>query len=202
MGAVVDDAPTRPSGPPVLHPHDPAWAAEAEDRLRALRRAVAPLVPDVTACSFDHIGSTSVPGLAAKRTVDLQVRLPALPETSALEDALAPLGWEVARGSRPDSPGVTRDLPLDGDRDPEHVWVKRLFTSTDPARPGILHVRLTASPFGRRTVAFRDRLRAEPELRAAYERLKTGLAAEHADAADYDDYTRAKTAFVQEASGR
>jgi len=189
-----------PERPPVLHPHDSLWAARAEDQLQALRRALIPLVPDLAACSFDHIGSTAVPGLASKPVVDLQVRLPALPETAALDRALAPLGWEPARGSRPDSPGVTHDLPTPGDHEPACVWAKQLYTSTDPAQRGILHVRLSASPFGRRTVAFRDRLRAEPELRRAYEQLKTELAAEHAEDRDYDDYTRGKTTFVQGSS--
>lgn len=84
-----------------------------------------------------------------------------------------------------------------GDDEPEWVWAKRLFTSSDPARPAILHVRLSASPFGHRTVAFRDRLRAEPVLRDAYERLKRELAATHAGDPDYDDYTRDKSAFIR-----
>lgn len=197
---VDDDVTTRPSGPPVLAPYDPEWARRAEDQLHALRGALAPLVGDLAACSFDHIGSTAVPGLAAKPVVDLQVRLPVLPEAEVLERAVAPLGWEPGRGSRPDSPGVTHDLPAPGDAHPAQVWVKRLFTRTDPTQPGILHVRLTASPFGRRTVAFRDRLRAEPQLRRAYEQLKTALAAEHADDQDYDDYTRGKTTFIRAAS--
>ena len=87
-----------------------------------------------------------------------------------------------------------RDLPAPGDVDPAWVWAKRLFTSTDAASPAILHVRLSASPFGRRTVALRDR------LRAAYERLKRGLAAAHADDPDYDDYTRGKSAFIRAAT--
>ena len=193
----------RGSGPAVLQPHDPRWTVVAQDRLEELRHALAPLVPDLAACSFDHIGSTAVPGLAAKGIVDLQARLPHLPEAAALDAALAPLGWEPAPGSRPDSPGVTRDLPAPGDDEPEQVWAKRLFastgTSTGAAVPAILHLRLTASPFGARTLAFRDRLRAEPDLREAYERLKTGLAAAHAGDPDYDDYTRGKTTFIQAA---
>ncbi len=46
-------------------------------------------------------------------------------------------------------------------------------------------MRLTASPFGRRTVAFRDRLRSEPDLRTGYEQLKRELPAAHADEPDY-----------------
>lgn len=186
-------------GPAVLVPHEPHWATLAAERLTALRRALAPLV-DVDECTFDHIGSTAVPGLAAKASIDLQVRVPALPEPTALDAALTPLGWVPALGSRPDSPGVFRDIPAPGDTEPEDVWAKRLFATGDPARPAILHVRLSASPFGRRTVTFRDRLRVEPDLRAAYEGLKRQLAAAHAGDPDYDDYTRGKTAFIRAAT--
>lgn len=188
-----------PSGPAVLVPHRPGWAAVAAERLTAVREALAPLV-DVDACTFDHIGSTAVPGLAAKTWVDLQVRVPTLPDPGALDAALAPLGWAAAPGSRRDSPGVHHDLPAPGDDEPAWVWAKRLFTCSDDAGRSILHVRLSTSPFGRRTVAFRDRLRAEPELRAAYERLKVDLAVAHAGDADYDDYTRGKTAFIRAAT--
>jgi dephospho-CoA kinase len=188
-----------PNGPAVLVPHDPRWATLAAERLTELRRALAPLV-DVDACTFDHIGSTAVPGLAAKASIDLQVRLPALPPPAALDAALAPVGWVPAPGSRPDSPGVARDTPAPGDTEPGWVWSKRLFISTDHARPAILHVRLSASPFGRRTIAFRDRLRGEPDLRASYEQLKRRLAAAHAGDPDYDDYTRGKTAFIRAAT--
>lgn len=133
--------------------------------------------------------------------MDLQVRLPALPEPTALDAALAPLGWVPACGSRVDSPGVDRDEPAPGDTEPDEVWAKRLYTSSDSAHPAILHVRSTASPFGRRTLTFRDRLRAEPHLRTGYERLERDLAAAHAGEPDYDTYTRGKTTFIRAATG-
>jgi len=190
----------RPAGPPVLVPHDPAWATRAQQHLSMIRDALTVLLNNPDTGVYEHIGSTAVQGLAAKGVVDLQVRLPALPEPSELDAALASAGWIPATGSRPDSPGVYRDLPAPGDEYSQWVWAKRLFTTVDPAPPAILHVRLLASPFGLRTVAFRDRLRADPDLRRSYEQLKLDLAATHADAQDYDDYTRAKTSFIQAAS--
>ena len=182
----------------MLVAHDPRWAPWAQRHLEAIRRALVLLVEDLDACTFDHIGSTAVPGLDAKAFVDLQARLPLIPPPADLDAALAPLGWAPALSSRPDSPGVTSDLPWPGDEEPAHVWAKRLFT-TGGVQQGILHVRLLASPFGRRTVAFRDRLRAEPDLREEYAQLKHRLAAVHAGAGDYDDYTRDKSAFVRAA---
>lgn len=48
--------------------HDPAWAPAAADELGRIARALG----DV-AVRLDHVGSTAVPGLAAKPIVDLQV---------------------------------------------------------------------------------------------------------------------------------
>lgn len=172
---------------------------EAEQRLAQLRTALAQVI-DVGECAFDHIGSTAVPGLDAKAYIDLQVRMPVIPQPGVLDPVVTAVGWVAAHGSRVDSPGVTRDIPNPGDAAPDWVWAKRLFVSDDAKRPAILHVRLMASPFGRRTVAFRDRLRAEPELAAVYQRLKHRLAAEHASDPDYDDYTRGKTTFIRAAS--
>jgi GrpB-like predicted nucleotidyltransferase (UPF0157 family) len=152
----------------------------------------------------EHIGSTAVPGLVAKPILDLQVRATPLPSEAALEDALGPLGLSIARGSRPDSPGVYRDLPRPGaDPDPAR-YRKRLLTHPghDGEPPVILHVRLLDSPFAEYVVAFRDWLRAEPAEAAAYEATKRDLAARHADADDYDDYTRDKTAFLDAAQPR
>ncbi len=177
----------------MLTPYDDSWPAAAERRLADLRRVLLPLAPDA---HFDHIGSTSVPGLAAKPFLDLQVRVPRLPDPVALDAALVTVGFHPHAGSRPDSPGVHRDSPRGSTRVPDEVWEKRLFTAQDPDT--VLHVRRSDSPWGRYTVAFRDWLRANPEEAARYERTKRALAADHADDPDHDDYTRAKTAYFDQ----
>ncbi|GAA0311332.1 hypothetical protein GCM10009528_30990 [Kineococcus aurantiacus] len=168
--------------------------------LAAVEKAMEPLGVGE---SFEHIGSTSVPGLMAKAYVDLQVVVSGLPEPELLDQALAPVGFVPTTGSRPDSPGVHRDIPRGSAHEsgqvPEEVWRKRLFVhDIDGPRAAILHVRLSASPWGRYAVWFRDWLRAHPEARDRYASFKAGVAAEHAGDADYDDYTRAKTVFFDE----
>ena len=59
----------------------------------------------------------------------------------------------------------------------------------------ILHVRRLDSPWGRYTVQFRDWLRAHPQQRQLYQDAKSALSAANAGKRDYDDYTRAKTAY-------
>lgn len=157
------------------------------------------LAPLWVAESFDHIGSTSVPGLLAKPFVDLQVRVEELPEPDVLDQALATAGFVPAPGSRPDSPGVHRDIPRGSEQVPDRVWRKRLFVhDINGPDAAILHVRLSASPWGRYTVWFRDWLRAHPQAQERYAAFKKVAAAEHAGAADYDDYTLAKTAFFDQ----
>lgn len=178
--------------PAELHPHSPAWADLASTRLADIRRALRG-VPGADTAEFDHIGSTSVPGLRAKPFIDLQVRIFPLPPEGVLAERLSDVGLTRARGSRPDSPGVDRDIPRGDECVPEEVWDKRLFVSSDGST--ILHIRRADSPWGRYTVWFRDWLRQNDAAREAYERTKARLSAENIGKSDYDDYTLAKTAF-------
>ncbi len=194
--AVLAGAPLT-SAPASIHPYDPSWPAAAGRRLARVRAALADL-SGTEGWSFDHIGSTAVPDLAAKAVLDLQVTLPRLPEAGVLDAALLRVGLVPAPGSRPDSSGVHRDVPRGSERVDDAVWAKRLFVAPDPSEPSILHVRLAASPFGRHVVAFRDWLTAHPAERQRYEELKRALAAQYAGDADYDDYTRGKTPYLDE----
>ena len=174
----------------MLTPYDAAWPAAAGRRLADLRRVLEPLDPEA---AFDHIGSTSVPGLVAKPLLDLQVRMSRLPDPAELDRLLLEIGFHPHAGARADSPGVHRDSPRGSRQVPDAVWEKRLFTASDPDT--VLHVRRLDSPWGRHTVMFRDWLRAHPAEVARYAEIKQSLAREHADDPDFDDYTRAKTAY-------
>lgn len=180
-----------PSSAAVLRDWDPDWPTAAARRLARLRLALGGM--EGAPFRLDHIGSTSVPGLRAKPILDLQVVVPALPDEGELQRRVLQVGFLPARGSRPDSPGVTHDgaagsavarLP------------KRLFHSPDPGQPAILHIRLTASPFAEATVHFRDWQAADPASRDRNADLKAGLADAHRDDGDYDDYTHGKSAFT------
>ena len=181
--------------PAALSDPDPEWPARATECLEQVKEALRGLTGAEEA-AFDHIGSTSVPGLAAKPFIDLQVRILPLPSHADLAPRLESLGFEQARGARPDSPGVTRDIPRGDEAAPDDVWEKRLYFAQ--SRSMILHVRRADSPWGHYTVWFRDWLRAHPEARRAYENAKRTLSEQNAGKPDYDDYTRAKTAFFDE----
>lgn len=184
--------------PAALNESDPNWVPRAAACLRNVAAALADL-PGAEEAAFDHIGSTSVPGLAAKPIIDLQVRVLPLPSHGDLVPRLAPLGYEQALGSRPDSPGVRHDIPH-GDEDvAADVWEKRLYVAyVEGGQSVILHIRRADSPWGHYTVWFRDWLREHPQARQRYEDTKRRLSAENAGRPDYDDYTRAKTVFFKE----
>jgi len=177
----------------VLSPYDATWPDAAAARLADLRRVLGRIDP---ATAFDHIGSTSVPGLTAKPIIDLQVRMHRLPEAATLDPLLLEVGFHPHAGSRPDSPGVHRDHPRGSRQVPDEVWEKRLFTAEDPDT--VLHVRRSDSPWGSYTVKFRDWLRAHPDQATRYAEVKRSLAQEHETDPDFDDYTRAKTAYFDD----
>lgn len=189
---VVTVTPTH--NPAALSDYDPGWPSRAEQLLADIRAALRG-VPGGSDAAYDHIGSTSVPGLAAKPFIDLQVRMSSLPSDAALTESLEPLGYRRARGARPDSPGVDRDIPRGARIVDDVVWEKSLFVHDDGV---IVHIRRSDSPWGEYTVWFRDWLRAHPQERERYEALKRELSAENMGKPDYDDYTRAKTEFFDE----
>ena len=189
-----------PAGPPALAGHDPARTAAAARLLGRLETGLRDRGLDDGTWTYDHIGSTAVPGLRAKPYIDLQVGVTGLPARgSPAEDVLSTAGFQRASGSRSDSPGVDRDGVLDpAAAVPEAMYRKRLYVRPDPVEPAILHVRLLGAPWWSYTVAFRDWLRGSPDARRAYQAMKERVAAEHVSDGDYDDYTRGKTAFFRE----
>ena len=151
----------------VIAPYDPAWVA----RFARERGRIASALGE-RALRIEHIGSTSVPGLAAKPIVDILVEVAALDDAADLERA-----------------GYVLRVREDGHR------MYRTPTSTctcTSGRPG--------SPKIAADLAFRDRLRAAPEDRAAYEALKRSLA--ERDWPDMNHYADAKGPLIREILSR
>ncbi|MDP3949244.1 GrpB family protein [Microbacterium sp.] len=181
--------------PAALVEHQAEWAQRASRLLSGVQDAIRGL-DGAEDARLDHIGSTSVPGLAAKPFVDLQLRIAPLPSEVELVARFAPLGYVRARGSRPDPPGVDRDLPRGSIEVEPLVWEKLLFWHEDDQ--AILHVRRADSPWGLYTIWFRDWLRVNSDARQRYETVKRTLSVQQIGKADYDDYTLAKTEFFDQ----
>jgi dephospho-CoA kinase len=152
-------------GQVLIVPYDDRWPGRAAAELAALRAALGPLV-----CHADHIGSTAVPGMAAKDVLDLQLSVRDLDAAAAAFDApLAGLGYTRLPYERDHVPA--------GDGGDPALWVKRYWRRRDnPAGDANLHVRVAGSPNERLALLFRDWLRAHPLAIAAYARFKVELA--------------------------
>ncbi len=161
-----------PSEEPIrVVPHDPAWPGAFERERAALAEAIAPWVTG----GIHHVGSTAVPGLDAKPVIDILVGVEDLRSSRACFAPLAGLEYLYA--------------PYLAD---QMHW----FCKPGPERrTHHLHVVPTGSSRYEDEVAFRDALRADPELAAAYAALKRQLAVRHRD--DRDAYTEAKSDFIR-----
>jgi dephospho-CoA kinase len=165
---------SRRSDRPQILPYDASWPAQG----RRLTERITHVLGD-RATDVQHVGSTSVPGLAAKDVIDLQV------EVARLEDADEPeFVGAMARAGFPRSEGNVQDNPKPQLPDAAQ-WRKRFHGSADPGRTAHVHVRETGSAGWRFALLFRDWLRSEPREREAYEQEKRGLATELASTSDY-----------------
>ena len=148
--------------------YDPTWP----DRFAAWRQVLhAALGP--TAVHIEHVGSTSVPGLAAKPIVDVQVSVADLDNEQAYVPALEAVGLQLR----------SRDL------------FHRYFRPF-PGRPRDVHVHVCelGSEWEAEHLRFRDHLRTHPEARDKYAKTKRDAAAQWAD--DGLAYTDAKTEVI------
>jgi len=157
-----------PSGEPaVLADPDAGWAAEADAEATRVRAAL-------DARAVEHIGSTAVPGLAAKPVVDLLAGLDSL--------ALAP---ERIRGMEALGYEALGEYGLPG---------RLFFRKGDEPRTHHVHAVEFGGPQWRRHLVVRDFLRAHPDEADAYAAEKRRAAAA---SADLDAYTDAKAGYVE-----
>ena len=115
--------------------------------------------------AIDHIGSTSVPGLAAKAVIDIQVRVPAI-EDGAMTNAFADLGYR-RRPEAWNNVEATRGGSIP----------KLMFAPPVGGRPCNVHVRTDGSTGARDALLFRDFLQQDAAMREAWSTFKQRLAA-------------------------
>jgi GrpB-like predicted nucleotidyltransferase (UPF0157 family) len=149
------------SNPIIIVDYRPAWADEFAALARTLQAALGAL-----ALRIDHIGSTAVPGLAAKDVLDVQATVHDF--TPALEAAFEQAGYTRLEHTQDHRPPTATG--------PDRDWEKRLYRPAPEARRVNLHVRRAGSANGRYALLFRDYLRAHPLAAAAYGQAKQALA--------------------------
>lgn len=182
------------SGPVRLVDPDPTWPEQA--RRLAERVAVA---AGERGRGVEHIGSTAVPGLAARDVLDLQLAVDSLDDADAIAGALGAAGFPVRTEISEDNP---RCRPGGLDEPDPARWRKRYHASADPGRLAHLHVRLHGSPGWTYALRMRDWLRADPEARAEYEALKRAAAASFGEDPDATRYVTHKEPWFDAADDR
>lgn len=173
----VTDPPAWAYEKPEIHPPDPSWAARGS----TVRARIAELLGPWLADGVDHVGSTSVPGLAAKPVIDVMASVHEIDEVVAVARArLERDGW----------------CHVPPELDVGAPW-RRFFVLPDETgqhRRAHLHVLPAGHPRWTAQLNFRDALRADPALAAEYAALKRELTRTERDR---EAYTQGKSEFVQ-----
>jgi GrpB-like predicted nucleotidyltransferase (UPF0157 family) len=166
--------PDRAGEPVEIAAYDPAWPARFEEMRARLAHALG-----ATAVRIDHVGSTAVPGLAAKPIIDIEISVPDVEQEDAFRAAIEAQGF----GMRWVEPG------------------HRYFRPPPPLpREYQVHVCTIGSDWERHHLLFRDYLRADPETAAAYEALKRDAATRFTR--DRIGYNDSKGPFIEAAVER
>jgi GrpB-like predicted nucleotidyltransferase (UPF0157 family) len=125
---------------------------------------------------IEHVGSTSVPGLASKPVIDMLAPVRSLSKARRAVRILQDAGW------------------LFWPSDPNGSWRLWFLRPRPDARTHHLYLIESGDPHARELLVFRDLLRSHTHLREAYELLKHQLAQTYRD--DRESYTAAKEHFV------
>lgn len=159
-------------GDPVwIAPYNAAWPDRFQLLALPLRNALGSV-----ALRIDHIGSTSIPQLAAKPVIDIQISVADFEPLDAYRLPLERLGYVF----HTDNPELT----------------KRFFRET-PGEPRVhIHVRRAGSFSEQLALLFRDYVRTHPDVASQYAQLKIGLARQYFRVEDRDAYTEAKSPFI------
>jgi GrpB-like predicted nucleotidyltransferase (UPF0157 family) len=143
--------PGQKAEPVIIVPYDPQWPPRFQQLAKNLRAA-----SQSKALRIDHIGSTSIPGLAAKPVIDIQVSVAALEPVEAYGRALGSLGY-VFRADNTD-------------------LSKRYFREKPGTRRTHIHVRQAGSWGEQLNLLFRDYLRVHEQDASRYAQVKMELA--------------------------
>ena len=157
-------------------PYDPSWPTKFAEESVLISSALAPWIVG----GLEHIGSTAVPGLAAKPIIDIMAPVETLALSSPAIEVAASLGYHYF---------------------PYKAEAMHWFCKPSPsARSHHLHLVPLNSGLWHDRLTFRNALRSKPELRNRYQALKLRVA--QAQRNDREAYTEAKGSFIADVLAR
>lgn len=162
------------SRPVEIVDYDLRWPKLFKDERKLILGAIGHIIVGI-----EHIGSTSVPSLGSKPTIDILVAINHLDDAKKCIYPLKKIGYKY-------KPELEAQIP---DR--------RYFHKGEPPREQHYHLHMAElkSEFWKRHLLFRDYLRAHPKIAKEYEKLKKQLAVEYG--LNREGYTEAKTPFIK-----
>lgn len=168
--------------PVIIVDYDPRWPRFYDEEKANLVRVIGPMMVKI-----EHIGSTAVPGLAAKPIIDIMAGMQHLSDATWCIQPLRTLGYEYV----PDDEKCVSD---------RRYFRKGNVPGTERGSTHHLHIVEAGSDAWDRHVLFRDYLRGHPEEARRYADLKKTLTARFNP--DRESYTNAKTDYIQEIIAR
>jgi GrpB-like predicted nucleotidyltransferase (UPF0157 family) len=161
----------------IVVPHCPKWRDEFEQEAFELKQAMGD-----SALAVHHIGSTSIEGILAKPIIDILIEVHSFADVDQANSAMVNLGYEVMG-----------EFGIKG---------RRYFrkNNVEGIRTHHVHVFTTGSQGAIRHLAFRDYLRAHPEIAQQYSNLKAALT--KADTTNMEGYISGKDPFIKEWEAR
>ena len=156
--------------------YDPSWPDAFRDVASRIRMTLGD-----RASRIDHIGSTSVAGLASKDVIDIQVSAEHDSDLGGIARELEKAGWTTPHHI------INRDHHVPGWPEDERALRKRFFQEPPGTRHVNVHVRVMGQANQRYPLLFRDYLRAHAHSAQAYATLKRDLALELKDPDRYPE---------------
>ena len=161
--------------PVVIADYDSGWPKVFLNETQLLQNATAGVLDPI-----EHVGSTSVPNLAAKPVIDIMGGVKSPDEADTLIDAIVGAGYQY--------------VPAYEDSIPDRRYFRKPNRKERLSALFHLHVSPVDSDFWVKQIAFRDYLRTHSATKSNYEALKRRLASQYGE--DRHGYSEAKTEFI------
>jgi GrpB-like predicted nucleotidyltransferase (UPF0157 family) len=154
--------------------YNPEWTRLYEEERELIQKVIGRV-----AVAIEHIGSTAVPGLGAKPTIDIMVAVPRISDAEKCMEPLSSIGYEY-------QPEQEASMPE-----------RRFFRKGQPLKEQHYHLHMIEkkSDFWKQHLLFRDYLRTHPKTAQQYYKLKKELASKYGS--NREGYTEAKTSFIE-----